>query len=144
MFYLSEYLSAHRDEYYQRLQAISGQGDWDGWITFFFKAIAVQSRQNSQRVRAIMALYDEMKTKTHALTHSQYTLHTVDWLFSRLVFRGIDFINEAKIPRPTAQRIIKLLKDNDILGELRSARGRQSAILVFQSLIALTDRRFEF
>jgi len=139
MFYLSEYLEAHREEYYQRLKAISEQGDWNGWIAFFLKAIALQSKQNSTRVRAIMALYEEMKTQIHQLTHSQYTLHTVDWLFSRPIFSGIDFINETEIPRPTAQRIIKLLKDNEILQELRPARGQQSSILVFPELIQVAE-----
>ena len=35
--YISEYLEAHRDEYYQRLENISGKGDWLGWIKFFFE-----------------------------------------------------------------------------------------------------------
>jgi len=139
MFYLSEYLEANREEYYQRLKAISEQGDWNGWIAFFLKAIAVQARQNSVRVRAIMALYEKMKTQTQELTHSQYTLDTVDWLFSRPIFRGADFISETRIPRPTAQRILKLLKDNNILQELRPAKGRQSAILVFPELVRAAE-----
>ena len=51
MFYLSEYLEANRDEYYQRLGAISAEGDWDGWIAFFLQAITAQARENSERVR---------------------------------------------------------------------------------------------
>lgn len=37
MFYLSEYLESHRDEYYARLKAISAEGDWNGWIAFSCK-----------------------------------------------------------------------------------------------------------
>ena len=40
MFYLSEYLENHREEYYQRLKGISVDGDWDGWIAFFLRATA--------------------------------------------------------------------------------------------------------
>lgn len=35
MFYLSSYLEANREEYYVRLQNISREGDWNGWIAFF-------------------------------------------------------------------------------------------------------------
>jgi Fic family protein len=35
MFYLSDYLESHRDVYYARLQAISREADWTGWIAFF-------------------------------------------------------------------------------------------------------------
>ena len=39
MFYLSEYLESHRDEYYARLKGISAEGDWNGWIAFFLRAM---------------------------------------------------------------------------------------------------------
>lgn len=39
MFYLSEYLEHHREEYYQRLRAISSEGDWNGWIGFFYRRL---------------------------------------------------------------------------------------------------------
>ncbi len=35
MFYLSSYLEKNRDEYYQRLRAITELGDWDSWIELF-------------------------------------------------------------------------------------------------------------
>jgi Fic family protein len=43
MFYLSDYLESNRQEYYQRLNATSQEGDWTGWIKFFLKAIAIQA-----------------------------------------------------------------------------------------------------
>ena len=49
------------DPLYQRLKAISAEGDWDGWIAFFLQAIVTQAGQNSARVSAIQALYEEMK-----------------------------------------------------------------------------------
>jgi len=79
--------------------------------------------------------------EVHELTHSQYTLHTVDWLFSQPVFQNIKFINEVKIPRPTAQRIIRILKNNKILYELRPAQGRQSSVLAFPQLITIVQTR---
>jgi Fic family protein len=33
--YLSHYLKRHREEYYDRLQAIRDTGDWEGWLAFF-------------------------------------------------------------------------------------------------------------
>ena len=34
-FYISEYLANHRDEYYDRLLAVSQDDDWTGWCVFF-------------------------------------------------------------------------------------------------------------
>lgn len=57
MFYLSEYLENHRDEYYERLKAISAEQDWDGWIAFFLRATVEQAGQNTRRVETIRSLY---------------------------------------------------------------------------------------
>ncbi|MBC8414096.1 Fic family protein, partial [bacterium] len=48
MFYLSAYMEAHREEYYARLQSISREGDWDGWIAFFLTAITEQARSHNR------------------------------------------------------------------------------------------------
>ncbi len=56
MFYLSEYLEAHRELYYVRLQGISRDGDWTSWIEFFLDAITQQAHANTERVREILAL----------------------------------------------------------------------------------------
>lgn len=33
--YLSHWFRAHRQEYYERLQAVREDGDWEGWLDFF-------------------------------------------------------------------------------------------------------------
>ena len=44
MFYLSEHLELHREDYYARLQGISQRGDWDAWIAFFYRARNVDAK----------------------------------------------------------------------------------------------------
>lgn len=71
-FYISAYLEAHRDEYYDRLLAVSRENDWTGWGAFFLTAIIEQARSNSAKARAILDLYQEKKLRIVDLTHSQY------------------------------------------------------------------------
>lgn len=33
--YISHYFKRHREEYYDLLQAVRDQGDWEGWLKFF-------------------------------------------------------------------------------------------------------------
>jgi hypothetical protein len=37
MFYISAYLEANRDAYYDGLTAVSRDGDWTGWCRFFLE-----------------------------------------------------------------------------------------------------------
>jgi Fic family protein len=94
MFYLSEYLERNRDEYYQRLKAISAEKNWNGWIDFFLKGVATQAEQNGRRVRHILALYDEMKQTIQKTTHSQFTVHLLDAIFNKPTFRTVDLAQQ--------------------------------------------------
>lgn len=145
MFYLSEYLESHREEYYQRLKGISGEGDWNGWIVFFLQAIITQAGQNSIRVTAIQALYEEMKLAIQAATHSQYTVHVLDAIFSKPIFRSSDLaqqlFKEFGIHEKTTPGLLRQMKDAGILRELQPGSGRRPATLCFPRLINLAEGR---
>ena len=86
MFYLSSYLEAHREEYYNRLNSISSDKDWTGWILFFLRAVNEQANENITKVKAILELYSTKKEKISELTKSRYAIQTVDSLFKMPVF----------------------------------------------------------
>jgi Fic family protein len=143
MFYLSEYLEEHRDEYYQRLNAISKSGDWEGWIIFFLKAIEFQAKKNSKRVRLIMLLYKESKVQIQEITRSQYAIYLLDAIFSKPIFKVSDLVKQLNykfdIHEKTIADLLKKLKNSNVLHELRPASGRRSAILYFPRLINLAE-----
>lgn len=145
MFYLSEYLENHREEYYQRLKGISAEGDWNGWIAFFLQAIAIQAAQNSTRVTAIQSLYEEMKLAIHEATRSQYTVHILDAIFSKPIFRSSDLTvklaQEFGIHEKTTPGLLRQMKEAGILRELKAGSGRRPATLCFPRLINLAEGR---
>jgi Fic family protein len=140
-FYLSEYLESNRDEYYERLLAISRDGDWTGWCGFFLRALIEQAKTNQARVQAILDLYRARKDWITEQTHSQYSVRALDWMFQRPIFRASDFGVSAGIPGPTAARILRISRDNHLVRELRSASGRRSAILCFPELLNIAEGR---
>jgi Fic family protein len=145
MFYLSEYLENHREEYYRRLKAISAEGDWNGWIAFFLQAIVTQAVQNSARVTAIQALYEEMKLAIQAATRSQYTVQVLDAIFNKPVFRasdlGTQLCSEFGVHEKTTPGLLRQIKEAGILRELQAASGRRSATLCFPRLVNLAEGR---
>jgi cell filamentation protein, protein adenylyltransferase len=54
--YLSHYFKRHRQTYYERLQAIRDNGDFEGWISFFLRGIAEVSRESADTARRILEL----------------------------------------------------------------------------------------
>lgn len=141
MFYLSEYLEAHREEYYARLRSISQQGDWTGWVEFFLKAIRIQAETNTARVQEIRALYEEMKQRIADLTQSHHAVKVLDTLFGRPIFESGDFINRSGIPKVTALRFLRVLREASVLVTLREQKGRRSGVYAFSELLNRAEGR---
>jgi len=135
MFYISEYLEENRDEYYDRLLAISEEKKWEDWIEFFLKAIADQAKRNSQKAKAVLSLYDKNKEHIVNITHSQYAIKILDTIFSRPILNTTDFIRLSKIPKPSAMRLLTLLRKERILSTLKAGSGRRAEVMMFDKLI---------
>jgi Fic family protein len=144
MFYISAYFEANRDQYYERLLAVSRDDDWTGWCIFFLKAIQTQADQNRGKAMAILELYNRKKSEIVEQTHSQYAIHALDWMFQRPIFKSSDFIRSSAIPKPTASRIIGVLKEHKMLKELQSGSGRRAAVLAFSELLNIAEGRDVF
>ena len=140
MFYISSYLERNRDVYYERLRAISSEGDWNGWISFFLKALIEQAEENSRKAKAILALYNSMKQRVPEITHSQHSIQAIDTIFSRPIFNSAYFIKKSEINKMTAQRILREMKESGILIVSRERRGSRSALYEFSELIDITER----
>lgn len=144
MFYLSEYLEANRQEYYDRLLAVSRDGDWTGWCWFFLEALQRQALTNEGKARKILDLYQRRKDWFVNLTHSQYAIRALDWFFSKPIFKTPDFVACADIPKPTAERIARLVKENGMLREVEPGRGRRPTVLAFSELLNIAEGRDVF
>ncbi len=138
-FYVSAYLEARREEYYERLLAVSRDNDWTGWCEFFLTAIIEQARDNEAKAKAILELYRTRKDWIQEKTHSQYAVRALDWFFDRPIFKTSDFVASAEIPKPTANRIVRLVRDEGLLRELRPSSGRRAALLVFSDLLNIAE-----
>ena len=144
MFYISAYFEANRDEYYERLLAISRDNDWSGWCRFFLKAVFQQAQENQRKASNILELYEKHKIQIAESTHSQYAIHAIDFLFSKPIFKSSDFTNCKEIPPPTAKRILQVLRENKTLEILRESSGRRPATYVFAALLNTAEGRKVF
>lgn len=143
-FYASEYLEAHREEYIERLLAVSRDGDWTGWCRFFLNAILNQADSNIRKAKKILALYESKKLEISELTKSQYSIRALDFIFNRPIFRSSDFVKTSEIPKPTAKRIIRVLVESNLLEIWRESSGRRPSILAFAELLNIAEGKSVF
>jgi Fic family protein len=138
VFYISAYFEQNRDIYYDRLELISLDGDWNLWIGFFLQAVIEQAEDNSQKATAILDLYNEMKYRVAEIAHTQYAIKVVDTIFSQPVFRAADFPTLSGIPKDSSQRLLRELREEDIIRMKVKGSGRRSAVYEFPGLLRIS------
>jgi len=115
MFYLSEYFELNRDEYYEKLQNISKNNDWEKWIEFFLVAVEKQSTKNIAKTQEILKSYNNLKKQIINIPTPKNSIKVLDFLFSMPVFDSRDFIKKTGIQKMSALRILNFLSDENVL-----------------------------
>ena len=142
-FYMSEYLEAHRDEYYERLLAVSRDDDWTGWCRFFLQALEKQADENTRKARAILDLYEERKHWIIERTRSQYAVPSLDFIFQQPIFRSPDFAKDQKVPHHTARRILGMIR-GELFTEWFPPSGSRPAIFAYEELLDIVEQKRTF
>jgi len=60
--YLSHYFKAHRQAYYDALQAVRDGGAWEEWLEFFLQGVAEVSTQASETARRVLLLREQHRS----------------------------------------------------------------------------------
>jgi Fic family protein len=142
VFYLSEYLENNRGLYYQKLNEISRNNDWNGWIEFFLESLCIQAEQNIRRVKSMITLYDSMKREFLSVTKSEFAIKILDLLFKEPLIASVDIVKKAGINNTRSGRaIIQKLIGAKAIDVYREHSGPRSSILVFSELINLIEGR---
>ena len=138
LFYVSGYFQEHQLQYYTRLQAISQDDDWEGWISFFLEGIYYQSERNSEKATRIIHLYNKMKIRIPEIVHSKHNIQVLDFLFAKPKFSSTMFVEQTGIPKVSAGRLIDQLEKNGIIRRTKEAKGSVPDHFSFNELIDIS------
>jgi Fic family protein len=67
MLYLSLYFKTHRRHYYELLNTVRLDGDWEAWLEFFAEAVAMTASQAVDTTRHLLNLANEDREKIKGL-----------------------------------------------------------------------------
>ncbi len=138
-FYLSEFFEHRNDEYQDRLLAVSRDDAWTDWCIFFLEAIATQALENNEKAQRIFALHEEVRSTLIEATGSKSVDQVAARLFRNPIFSSRSLISGSGVGEKTTQRILKKMKELDIVSELLPHSGQRPAILVFPKLLEITE-----
>jgi len=139
--YLSIFFKRNRREYYDRLQAVRDNGDWEGWVSFFLDGVAEVATEASATVRRILTLRDDTREQ---LTRdfgrrSGNALQVLHSLFTSPLISVRDAIEITDLSQPAANRLVNDLTE---AGVLREITGRKrDRLFRFDSYLELFAER---
>lgn len=137
-FYISAYFERNRQAYYDYLLGVSHANDWTSWCQFFLQGVLEQAQNNQSKAKKILDLYNELKTTIPSSTKSQYGIIALDFVFKEPHFRSKSFYEKANIPRPTAQRLLRVFCEKEILLRIKGA-WRTSNFYLFKKLLNIAE-----
>jgi len=117
--YLSHFFKQHRQEYYERLQAIREQGDWEGWLAFFLRGVIDVSTQAVDTARQILELREQHRRLiTDNFGRAAGNGHKVlDHLYSSPIVSVANIQQLLGTTYPGANQIVARLTRHQILRE---------------------------
>jgi Fic family protein len=135
--YLSGYLEKNRSEYYESLQKVRENGDWNGWISFFLRAVAHQANDAVQCAHRILKLKQTYRDRLQKKWSSAAVLALLDSLFLNPYVRVADAAERMKVSYNAAQSAMGKLEQLKIVKEITG--HKRNRIFCAQELLRLIE-----
>ncbi|MCC5788836.1 MAG: Fic family protein [Opitutales bacterium] len=122
--YLSHFFKQHRNEYYERLQAVRDHGDWEGWLEFFVRGVLTVSKEATETARRILDLRETHRSQiTEKLGRAAGNGHRIlERLYQRPVLNVLEIERLLGITYAAANSLVSRLTALGILREITGQR----------------------
>lgn len=138
LLYLSVYFDTYRSTYYELLMAVSREGNWEAWLTFFLQGVADQSLDALQRAERLQFLRENYRLQLQKTRAGARLLQALDLLFVRPVITVQQMETELGITSATAGKYIAHLESEGILREI-TGQVRNRVFLAKEILRAIDE-----
>lgn len=135
--YLSGVIVSRKNEYYDRLLAVTTHQDWQSWVLFMLKAIEDAARDTAELINVLREVQEETSLRIRKEIPTAPALELAELLFTVPYVRIRDLENRGLAKRQTASTWLNTLVTAGILEESR-ADGRQKVFINRSALEILT------
>ncbi len=118
--YLSYFFKLYRQEYYDHLQYVRDQGDWESWLTFFLEGVFLVSQQATHTAQRILTMRENHRQIiTDQLGRTAANGHRVlEHLYQKPFISVAEVQGLLESTYPVANNIVTKLIEHGILQEI--------------------------
>jgi len=142
LLYLSLFFKQHRQEYYDRLDAVRFSGDWLGWLRFFLEGVEQTARQAADTAGRILRLFDEDRHRVEDLGRKAWSARRVlDLLRQHPITTIPNAAAQLNLTAPTVRSAVESLETLRIVREIS---GKQrDRIYLYDHYVRILDEGTE-
>jgi len=137
--YLSGYIIKHKKSYYELLQRVSSQGDWENWILYMVEAIEKTAIWTVQQVGSIMNAFESMTEQVRKVAPEIYSRELIETLFTQPYCRIANVVDAGIAKRQTASKYLSRLVELGILKEFTDWKEKLFLNLPLLSVLTNND-----
>jgi len=120
LLYISPYLEARRTDYYEALQAVREEGDFDPWLAMMLTAIETQANDALQRAERLVDLREHYRSVVRSETRGAAN-NALDIVFRQPLINSRIVERELSVTKPSALAALRQLQDVGLLSQLEQA-----------------------
>ena len=142
LLYLSLYLKQHRAAYYDLLDRVRREGDWEAWLTFFLEGVAQVAAEavfTAERLSAMFHADREHIQSTGRRAGSALRVHAA--LMARPIQSLTSTVAHTNLSFATASSAMDLLAELDIARELTGKR--RNRLFAYDRYLAIINEGTE-
>lgn len=136
LLYLSLYFKQNRSRYYDLLQRVRFEGDWEEWLSFFFTAVLETAQQAVSTAHEVLKLFKRDRSRVESLGRVRGTTILVHELFQRNPYLTISSASkELHLSQPAVTNAMRVLQE---LKMVKETSGRNwNRIYVYSSYLRI-------
>jgi len=121
--YLSLHFKENRQYYYETLQSVRINGDWERWLDFYLEGIEKVSNQACGTVEKLTWMFEQHKSKIEEIGRAANSALNVFELLKKRCLVSLPVIqNELKLTFPTANKALLNLQNLGFVKEITGKR----------------------
>ena len=138
LLYLSLYFKTHRDTYYDLLQRVRVDGDWEAWLQFFLEGVAATAEQATSTAHRVLALLRDDRAKIDGLGRVAGSVRLVHESMSRRPVLTIPRASaQLGLTRPTVTTALQHMR---ALGIVNEVTGRKrDRVFVYSEYVGILN-----
>lgn len=129
--YLSSYIIRNKKEYYEFLNKVTKDNDWESWIIYMLKAIEFTSKETLRTAKEIKNLIDATIDFVKEKEPKIYSKELIEFIFKEVYLKANQLVDNGLSSRKT---VVKYLKALEEIGVLQSEKVGREVIYINTAL----------